>query len=245
MTSVNHSGSPPTIGGLSLIDKGDTASEKIVDPLLNENTQCLQQIVNEHSHELTIRRKQLTIHVPDGGIDDSHWQKEVSFFIEQIVEPQTSHLSNSGECAIQVRQMIEVTTANYLLSRVSFSLDRDPLPFEHLVADALADLGWTTCFVNGDGDRGIDVVAEMREKRVVIQCQYAASPIHHTIVMEAYAGKTFDTDYVAIVSNSTFTRNARWHAAGTRVILLHHNELTQLEERIFGTDSWRRFAPRM
>ena len=34
-------------------------------------------------------------------------------------------------------------------------------------------------------------------------------------------------------------------AVSTRAILLRHDELTQLEERIFGTDKWRSIAPRV
>jgi restriction system protein len=245
MTSAAYPVTPTTVDGISLIDTNNSAGANVVDPLVDKNTQCLQQIVREHAHELTIRRRQLTTPVDDGGFEDSSWPKEVDFFIDQIIEPQADCTKNSVERNTQVRQMIETATAHYSSSRVCFSLDRDPLPFEHLVADALADLGWKTCFVNGQGDRGLDVIAGMREKRVVIQCRYSASALGHSVILEAYAGKAFDTDYVAIVSNAAFTSNARRQAASTRVILLHHDELTQLEERIFGTDTWRRIAPRM
>jgi hypothetical protein len=199
----------------------------------------LDEIISDHAHELTIRRKQLTACLKGSVPDDSSWHKEVNFFVEQIVDPQAGSTKDSAARSKQVRQMIETATAHCASSRVCFTLEREPLPFEHLVADALADLGWNTCFVDGQGERGFDVISEMREKCVVIQCKHSRSTLDHTIVVEAYAGKAIDTDYVAIVSNAGFTWNARRQAAGARVILLYPHQLTQLEERIFGTDTWR------
>ena len=225
-----------------MTDVSNSARASVSEPLEDATSLCFQEIVKEHAHELIIRRKQLMMPMNGGGIDDTLWRREVDFFIDQIIEPQAP-IKNSVERDRQVREIIEATTAHHLSSRVCFSLDRDPLPFEHLVADALSALGWKTCFVTGEGARGIDVIAEMREKRVVIQCRYSSTSLDHTIVLEAYAGKAFDIDYVAIVSNADFTWHARRYATGARVILLHHYELTQLEERIFGTDTWRQVIP--
>jgi len=47
-----------------------------------------------------------------------------------------------------------------------------------------------------------------------------------------------------MVGNAKFTKRAKHLAASRAVLLLHHNQLTQLEERIFGTDTWRNIAPR-
>src|ERR1700722_10955721 len=155
MTSATYPVIPTTVGR---INASNSAGAHGVEPLVDETTRCLQQIVTEHAHELTIRRRQLTIPVKDGAIDDSSWRDEVDFFIKQIIEPQAGHSKNSVKRDSQVRRMIDVATAHYSSSRICFSLDRVPLPFEHLVADALADLGWKTCFVNGQGGRGLDVI---------------------------------------------------------------------------------------
>jgi HJR/Mrr/RecB family endonuclease len=112
----------------------------------------------------------------------------------------------------------------------------DPIDYEQMVADALNDLGWQTRLTKGSGDQGIDVIAEMRGKRVVIQCKRYASSIGNSAVQEAHAGKSFEkADYAAVVSNAEFTRSARQLADTTHVILLHHDELSKLELQIFGT----------
>jgi restriction system protein len=193
-----------------------------------------ETIVKSHAAELTIRRKQLTVTLNYGLVDVSKWEQDRDLFIEKIIDRQTGEILTSGERLFAVWQMIDAATAQFADSRVPFSPNMDPIDFEQMVADALTDLGWQTRLTKGSGDQGIDVVAEMRGKRVVIQCKRYASSIGNTAVQEAYAGKSFEkADYAAVVSNAKFTRGARQLAASTNVILLHHDELTQLEPKIF------------
>jgi restriction system protein len=202
-----------------------------------------ESIINEHAAELAIRRRQLTSTSNYGLVDQSKWLQEVEFFIDEIIEESCGHVGNSPQRLQEVRVMIEQATANYSASRIGFSSDMDPVDFEQMVADALADLGWETRLTKGSGDQGIDVIAEMREKRVVIQCKRYASAIGNSAVQEAYAGKSFENaDYAVVVSNAKFTPGARQLAETTRVILLHHDELAQLEGRIFGATTMAQSA---
>jgi hypothetical protein len=227
--------------------RGRCDSSNVVDLLAKDAafTCPIDQIVGVHASELTVRRKQL-MSVSSGDLPgDSPWLTEVDFFIRQIVDSQASGTKHVVDRDQQIRLMIDNASAHYASSRVCFSIEEIPLAFAHRVADALEDLGWKTSLINGQGDRGLDVFAEMREKRVVVQCMHAVSALGQTIVQRAYDGNSLEeSDYVAIVSNAGFTWSARWRAAATRVILIHHHELTQLEERIFGTDRWRSIAPR-
>jgi restriction system protein len=231
------------IGGLVVIAIGRTIERRrkraaaIVlatkDALANAET-----IVKNHAAELTIRRKQLTVTLNYGLVDVSKWEQERDLFIEKIVDPQAGEILTSGERLFAVWQMIDAATAQFASSKVRFSPDMDPIDYEEMVADSLTDLGWRTRLTKGSGDQGIDVVAEMRGKRVVIQCKRYASSIGNSAVQEAYAGKSFENaDYAAVVSNAKFTRGARQLAASTNVILLHHDELTQLEPKIFSSDA--------
>ncbi|MDP8984639.1 MAG: restriction endonuclease [Pseudomonadota bacterium] len=66
-----------------------------------------------------------------------------------------------------------------------FSLTMDPLAYEQMVADRLSDLGWSARLTKGSGDQGIDVIAEMREKKAVIQCKLYSSPVGNSAVQQA------------------------------------------------------------
>jgi len=203
----------------------------------HENTLIRSEfIITLHAAELIVRRRQLTTSSNYGLIDNSQWLQEVDFFIDEVIESAGGDVRASEERLRTVRQMIDTATAGFATSRASFSPDMDPVEYEQMVADTLTGLGWQTRLTKGSGDQGIDVVAEMRGKRVVIQCKRYASAIGNSAVQEAFAGKSFEcADYAAVVSNAGFTRSARQLADSTHVMLLHHDELSRLELQIFGT----------
>jgi HJR/Mrr/RecB family endonuclease len=193
-------------------------------------------LITQHTDELIIRRRQFTTTSIYGLVDDSQWLQEVEFFIDEVIDKSGGEVRSSTAQLCTVRKMIDTATANFASSRVSFSPDMDPIDYEQMVADSLADLGWHTRLTKASGDQGIDVIAEMHGKRVVIQCKRYASSIGNSAVQEAFAGKSFENaDYAAVVTNAEFTRSARQLADTTHVILLHHDELSKLELQIFGT----------
>jgi restriction system protein len=199
-------------------------------------------LVAGHRNALLTRRRQLSVTTHYGTTDVSRWAQEIEIFLRTIIEPAAAGTLKSPARARYVRALVDLATADYANSRTSFSMHMDPRAYEAMVADALQDIGWTTRLTKGSGDQGVDVIAEMREKRVVIQCKRYQSPIGNGAVQEAYAGRSFeDADFAAVVSNAGFTVGARQIAEATRVVLLHHDELHCLEEYIFGTTEWKRF----
>ena len=81
-----------------------------------------EAIVSEHAGELTLGRKQLTITLSDGSVDDSEWLEERDFFILQIVEPQVGNITNSLERLLAVWEMIDHATAHFAASRNELSM---------------------------------------------------------------------------------------------------------------------------
>jgi restriction system protein len=193
-------------------------------------------LITQHTGELIVRRRQLTITSNYGLVDDSQWLQEIDLFIDDVIDKSGGDVRSSTEHLRTVKQMIDSATAGFASSRASFSPDMDPIEYEQMVADTLADLGWQARLTKASGDQGIDVIAEMRGKRVVIQCKRYATSIGNSAVQEVFAGKSFEyADYAAVVTNAEFTRSARQLADTTHVILLHHDELSKLELQIFGT----------
>jgi hypothetical protein len=205
-----------------------------------------KEIIAEHTSELTIRRNQLTRISVNGGVNDRKWIHEVGFFIGQILEPQVgSGLYHFPGCLDTVRNLIEAATVHYLSSRICFSLDNSHIPYERLVSHSLSDLGWQTQLIYIGNDDRAAVMAEMRDKRVLIQCRHYASSIG-ILAIESAEDRRLDREVAcaAIVSDGHFTDRARQLASSRAVVLLHHNHLMELEERIFGTDAWRLIPPR-
>jgi hypothetical protein len=73
-------------------------------------------IVTEHAAELALGRRQLTIRLSDGSVDDSKWLEERDFFIDQIVEPQVGNITDSLERLLAVWGMIDDATAQFAAS---------------------------------------------------------------------------------------------------------------------------------
>jgi restriction system protein len=192
-------------------------------------------IVKAHAARLTILRKQLTTTAGDGSIDDSEWVLEVALFIDQVIAPQTGENENSAARLKIVQHMIDGATAHYALSRVPLLIEMTPAFCEQAVADGLHDLGWMTRVTGTGDDQYADVIAEMRGRRVMVQCWGFASPCVPTI-HDLDEGKSFaGANYAAIVSNAKWAPSERLSASSIGVVLLRHDNLAQLEKRIFGS----------
>ena len=112
----------------------------------------------------------------------------------------------------------------------------DPIQYEHLVADTLKELGWKTRTTKGSGDQGIDVIATMNGKKLVIQCKLYSSNVGNAAVQEIVAGKAYEqAQFAAVVTNAKFTRSAIQLAKANDVFLLHHDQLHKLKELCFGS----------
>lgn len=107
--------------------------------------------------------------------------------------------------------------------------------FERWVAEALVGFGWEAEVTTGSGDQGIDVVALKQGKKIGIQCKLYSHPIGNKAIQEAHAGKIYyNADAAAVLTNASFTRNAKDLAMVTGVLLLSHHDIPHLYEKVFG-----------
>jgi restriction system protein len=120
-------------------------------------------------------------------------------------------------------------TANYQNTEVAFSQNMTPVEYEQFVAKILRDFGWSARLTAATGDQGIDVIAEKKSIKVVIQCKLYSKPVGNAAVQEAIAGKSFErANFAAVVTNAGFTTSAKQLATSSGVILLHHGQLGNL-----------------
>lgn len=87
----------------------------------------------------------------------------------------------------------------------------DGLQFEHRCAELLRYRGFHKVTVTkGSCDQGIDILAQKNGTKYGIQCKYYSYPVGNKAIQEAYAGADFyDCDAAMVMTNSTFTRQAR------------------------------------
>lgn len=100
----------------------------------------------------------------------------------------------------------------------------DGLQFEHRCAELLRYRGFHKVAVTkGSGDQGVDILAQKNGIKYGIQCKYYSYPVGNKAIQEAYAGADFyDCDVAMVMTNSTFTRQARELADKLGVELWEH-----------------------
>jgi restriction system protein len=187
--------------------------------------QCRREI-SKHAKELSIRRNQLTVQRNYGLIDDKKWKNEVNHFILNVIKP----LWDDDESIHYLQEVINEVTDNYQSTTTFFSIKMSPSEYEQLVTNTLSTYGWDARMTVASGDQGIDVIAKKQDIKVVIQCKLYSNNVGNAAVQEIIAGKTFEkADFAVVVSNADFTSSAKQLASSSGVLLMHHDQLANLE----------------
>lgn len=215
---------------LSFLGVGSWFITKSSQNLRKQQTEAAFPVIEAHAKELRIRRRQLTTTQNYGLVDDSKWQQEIHLFITRVVGPATGYMEPGGDSYSSVWNKIVEVTADYHQERGEFHKDITPIDYEQLVSNTLSDHGWKTRLTAATGDQGIDVIAEKGNLKAVIQCKLYSKPVGNAAVQEALAGKLFEkADIAVVVTNAGFTKSAKQLAGTSGAILLHHDQLDDLE----------------
>ncbi len=108
-----------------------------------------------------------------------------------------------------------------------------PLSFERYCADLLLAQGWTVRLTPPSGDFGVDVIAERESRRLVVQVKRWGKPIGLRAVQEVAAGRDYyHAHFAAVVSLSGYKRSAIELARSSRVLLLSHRQLAQINRHL-------------
>ena len=180
--------------------------------------------------ELSRNRRRLCSDGDYGIIDFTGWKVHLKAYVEKKL-----HLSGTEAPELWmdfIDQQIdafheEPTETN---SKRKKPKDLTPTEFESACAETLERHGWRTQLTKASGDQGIDIIAIKSRKRVAIQCKLYTKPVGNKAVQEAIAGKSFiEAEFACVVSNAIFTRSAKELASTAGVILLHPDNLRQLD----------------
>ena len=134
-------------------------------------------------------------------------------------------------------ELIDVKIDEYLHSKdgASFLQDEplDPLDYESFCANLLSAHGWETRLTKQSGDQGVDIIAEKNGRKAVIQCKRYSNTakVGNGAVQEIIAGREFyKANVAAVISNVEFTPSAMELAQSCAVHLLHHSQISRLNE---------------
>lgn len=185
--------------------------------------------VQSHAQELAIRRAQLVHRGAYGVVDHKRWNQEIGRFIVDVLGPVIGPVSPLGDMWSKLRDVVDAA-ATSTAPVTAFRADLSPIEYEQLVADTLRRHGWDAQTTRVSGDQGIDVLATKGALRVVLQCKLYSRAVGNDAVQQAIAGQRFElATHAVVVSSAAFTRSARELASAGGVVLLHHEQLGELE----------------
>jgi restriction system protein len=116
------------------------------------------------------------------------------------------------------------------ITGAKFHEDMSPEEFEHYCAALLRESNWDARVTKLSGDQGVDIVADKRGTRIVVQCKKYSKPIGNRAVQEIVAGIAHqDAQRGVVVATSDYTPSAVKLAASNHVLLLHHSDLPKID----------------
>ncbi|ARN82821.1 restriction endonuclease [Methylocystis bryophila] len=111
-----------------------------------------------------------------------------------------------------------------------FHADMSPEEFERYCASLLRERKWDARVTPASGDQGVDIVADKRGLRIVVQCKKYSKPVGNRAVQEIVAGIAHrDAQRGVVVATAGYTASAIKLAASNEVLLLHHSELHRID----------------
>ncbi|MBV9977309.1 MAG: restriction endonuclease [Hyphomicrobiales bacterium] len=178
-----------------------------------------------------------------GILVTKEWDKHKKYILETVL---VQNLCQEGFSATEVTAVMNDRDRIYRLIEVAaLSVPAHPenldianvatgVDYERHCAAILEAAGWTTKLTQGSGDQGVDIVAVRHNWRVVLQCKfYHGQPVGNKAVQEVISARLYErAKAAAVVSNASFTKSARQLANSGKVLLLHHDELSSLEQRL-------------
>jgi len=218
------------------------ARDSIMDSIIDS----VRNITFEHQKTLLMKRSQLLIK-DDYGIEDrTRWDKELGYFMDNVVlSAIAGELSAFSDLNGDVQGGINAAYRQIegLLDQAEDDVmsdpnyrdieDMNPIEYEHYCAELLRDQGWSANVTKASGDQGVDVVATRGRLKIAVQCKLYAKPVGNKAVQEIRAGVDFvEADYGVVVAPKGFTRSAKELANKTGVRLMHHSELSDIVQAL-------------
>ena len=105
--------------------------------------------------------------------------------------------------------------------------------YEDYCQTILLQAGWEVRHTKASGDQVVDLIAEIEDIMVCIQCKRYSKPVGNKAVQEVLAGKAFyGGTHAVVASNAGFTKAAKSLAKSADVILISDTELEDLETMV-------------
>ena len=189
-----------------------------------------RKAISSDLRELRRNHKRIAFEDAYGVRDETQWRKHLESYAKRKLgvsdEDKIQHLVAYIDGRAKNQSLVENRRQSTPSSRKRLT----PEEFESTCAEKLESCGWKAQLTKASGDQGVDIIATKARKKVAAQCKLYSKPVGNKAVQEALAGKEFiGADFACVITNSSFTRSARELAATANVLLLHPDDLDNLD----------------
>ena len=234
-------------------DQNDSLTSR-AEKLAIEWEKATRSIVKSHAYALAREKQRHTKIDAYGKADYSEWIKTgIKYFKDKVLATDPEYKGNFQEgakafnaniaeeygprywnnfCNMLIEEEINQIVSKNLHSNAEVN-EMEGIQYENHCRILLKEEGWEVSITKASGDQGVDLIATKDNKRICIQCKRFASPVGNSAVQEVTAGKLhWHGTHAVVVSNAGFTKSAQALARSTGGLLMSHDELADLENRL-------------
>ena len=118
-------------------------------------------------------------------------------------------------------------------AEAGYSEDMSGEDYEIYCGRILQEAGWNVEQTQASNDQGVDLIVQIEDLKVCIQCKRYSNPVGNKAVQEVIAGKAFyNGTHAVVVSNAGFTKAAKNLAESADVLLISDTDLEDLETMV-------------
>lgn len=191
-------------------------------------------IIALHIKTLARKKSQLTKVDDYGKTIATKWEKELEYFIENIVRPTLNFCASQANVdqliKAEIERQIQRVDPAVL---VTYDKNITPIQYEEFCAEVLRQVGWNARTTKASGDQGCDVYAENNGRVIILQCKLYNGAVGNAAVQEVVAAKGFyQANFAAVVTNLSYTQSAKQLARANHVDLLTDDTLSDWAEQM-------------
>lgn len=211
---------------------------------LSEIMDRIRDICMAHKYNLAREKRRLTRRDAYGNLITDDWErgpKGIEYFINAVIIPSLgdyswsqavsffNRLHQNSDFKEELARMINAS-ADSVMTNYVFSENMDGVDYESFCAQILEGQGWEVEQTVASGDQGVDLIAIKPGIRFCIQCKRYSNPVGNSAVQQVAAGRLhWQGTHSAVVTNAGYTPSAEALARSTSVMLLHHEDLRNLD----------------
>lgn len=220
-------------------DMRTAKAEKLFHDTRRADLYKFEKRIENYLPVLARKKKLLTLKDDYGFVSHDKWNKEKVTFISRVGYDPICNEVYRGQTPESLSYLIDGWVDDYIRNNnktndVAYDPLMSPREYEQYCADILSSAGWEARLTDVTGDQGVDIIAEKKGITLAVQCKKYSTPVGNAAVQEVTSGMRFyGANRCAVVVNTSFTRSAMALANAESVILLHHDELKDIDTYFF------------